>query len=169
MENLIEKNTKKVAMICALCEKNNVIGNNGEIPWHIPEDFKIFKELTSGCSIIMGRKTWDSLPKKPLPNRVNIVISSTQREEYEHWACDLKTAIMYAKLLPNSSEYIWLIGGQRVYEEGLELCEELHLSFVHGEFKGDTFFPSIPPDVFEEVEERRKVYNEFTYKVFKRK
>ena len=164
-----ELKNKKIALICALSENNNVIGNKGEIPWHIPEDFKIFKELTSGCPIIMGRKTWDSLPKKPLPNRVNIVISSTQRDEYQNWACDMKTAVLYPKLIENSSEYIWLIGGQRVYEEGLEICDELHLSFVKGEFEGDTFFPEIPLDVFEEVKEMRREYKDFTYKVFKRK
>ncbi|MFP4402536.1 MAG: dihydrofolate reductase [Candidatus Nanoarchaeia archaeon] len=169
MENLIKSNTKKIAMICALCEANNVIGDNGNIPWHIREDFKIFKELTQGCSIIMGRKTWDSLPKKPLPNRENIVISSTQREEYEHWACDLNTAITYAKLLENSNEYIWIIGGQRVYEEGLEVCDELHLSFVHGEYQGDTYFPQIPLDIFKEDEKKRKIYIDFTYKVYVRK
>lgn len=165
----IKNSNKKIALICALSENNNIIGNNGKIPWHIPKDFKIFKELTSGCPIIMGRKTWDSLPKKPLPSRVNIVISSIQKEEYGHWACDLKSAVLYAKLIENDSKYIWLIGGQRIYEEGLNICDELHLSFVKGEFEGDTYFPQIPFDKFQEDEERREKYEDFTYKVYIRK
>lgn len=164
-----KENSKKIAMICALSKENNVIGNNGKIPWHIPEDFKIFKELTRGSPIIMGRKTWESLPKKPLPNRVNIVISSIQKEEYQHWARNITTAVIYANLIGNDSNNIWLIGGQRIYEEGLSICDELHLSFVKGKFEGDTYFPSIPLDIFEEDLNKRKVFEDFTYKVYIRK
>ena len=156
--------SQKICIIAALCEKNNVIGNEGKIPWHIKEDFQLFKEKTLNSSIIMGRLTWESLPIKPLKNRQNIVVSSQSRDEYEHWAKDLQTAILYAKLT-QCSENIWLIGGSRIYEEGLELCDELHLSFVKGEFEGDTYFPKIPEN-FVEDETKRKNFDKFVYKVF---
>lgn len=161
------KKNKKVAIICAMSEKNNVIGSKGKIPWSIPEDFKKFKELTSGCPIIMGRKTWESLPKKPLPNRENIVVSSSHNDEYEHWASDLQSALLYANLIESTSEYVWIIGGQRLYEEGIEVCDELHLSFVKGDFEGDTYFPLNLQD-FEEDLTMRQEYTDFTYKVYKR-
>lgn len=163
-----ENYKKKVAMICALAKDNHVIGNEGKIPWHIPEDFKNFKELTQGCPIIMGRKTWESLPKKPLPKRENIVISSTSRDAYPYHHFNLESAVNEAKNMQNKSKYIWLIGGQRIYEEGLKICDELHLSFVKGNYEGDTYFPKIPTN-FVEDENKRKEHEKFTYKVYTNK
>ena len=123
--------------------KNNVIGNKGRIPWYIPNDLKRFKELTTNNVVIMGRKTFESLPKeyRPLPNRVNIILSNDK--SYNKNCCivcdNLKTAIKKA----GNNKKIFIIGGGEVYKEGLKYADRVYVTEVDGEFEGDTYSPKL--------------------------
>ena len=115
---------------------NRVIGKDGKLPWHIPEDFKWFKKATSGQAVLMGRRTWESLGG-PLPNRRNLVVTRTadlggdaeivrdlEAFRPEDYPCD-----------------VWVIGGAQIYRQMLSKCEELYLSVIPRVVEGDTFFP----------------------------
>ena len=115
------------------------IGKDGKLPWHISEDLQNFKKITSGSPIIMGRKTWESLPFKPLPNRRNIVLSSNQVDEVETY-CSVENCV---KQLDNDSvDRVFIIGGESIYKAFYPKASVLHLTMVHEETDGiDTFFP----------------------------
>jgi len=122
---------------------NRVIGKDGKIPWHIPEDFKWFKRATSGQAVLMGRKTYESLGR-PLPNRRNLVV--TRRE-------NLGEGVEIVRDLESfrPGDYpcdIWVIGGAEIYRQMLDRCEELYLSIIPRTVEGDTFFPEFE-DKFE--------------------
>lgn len=142
----------KTCMIAAMAE-NGVIGANNGIPWHIPEDFKYFRQVTLGCPVIMGRKTWESLPKKPLPKRENIVIS--RREGYEvcgaHLRRDIWNAVDLAKKF-NSKE-LFIIGGEQIYRLALDtkLVDKIYLTRIYKEFQGDSYFPISYLDGWKEI------------------
>jgi len=125
--------------IAALAE-NRVIGAGGKIPWRLPEDLKFFKERTTGNTIVMGRKTWESLGR-PLPNRRNVVVSRTLVPGEN----TLPGAIVVGSLdavesLPPSGD-VWIIGGAEIYALALPHCAELYLTHVTGSPDGDAFFP----------------------------
>lgn len=144
-------------IIIAAVADNGVIGAGGTIPWHIREDFQHFKALTSGHPIIMGRRTWESLPRKPLPGRLNLVVSRNPG------ALEVPEGVLAAPSLPaalelaathqssatqapnathqSSATKIFLIGGRRIYAEGLALADTLELTRVHQKPEGDTLFP----------------------------
>lgn len=132
----------KLCLICA-CGKNGEIGLNNKLLWHIPEDFKKFKELTSHSVIIMGRNTFESLPGI-LPNRFHIVVTSKDLEEnfFVKKATDMNEALKIASGLVNyNSERVWLIGGMQLYNYCLEnnLVDYIYLSKVDFEGEADTF------------------------------
>lgn len=129
----------KLKAIAAMAE-NRVIGRDGQLPWHLPEDLKTFKRLTSGHPIVMGRNTWESLPLKPLPNRRNIVISTSLDKSGVPAKVDHFPTIGDF-IRSGISGTVWLIGGASLYSQLLPDCEELFLSFVYGEPDGDVFFP----------------------------
>lgn len=145
---------------------NRVIGAGGKIPWHLPEDFKWFKQMTTGHVIVMGRKTFESLGK-PLPNRTTIVLS---RSSFSHPGVlvvhDLAELInpspgLAATLSPPSGarggltdRKVFICGGAQVYEQALPLCSDLYLTLVKREVAGDAFFPPFE-DRFELVGELR--------------
>jgi dihydrofolate reductase len=122
-------------IIIAAIANNRVIGKNGTVPWHIPEDLARFKQLTTGHTVIMGRKTYDSLDR-PLSNRVNIVITSNVINGVTSYP-SLDFAL---RALSNKKE-VFIIGGGRLFAEALKLADELHLTLVDREVEGDTFFP----------------------------
>jgi len=132
----------KISIIAAI-GKNRELGKNNDIPWHISEDFKRFKQITTGHPIIMGRKTWESLPTKPLPNRYNIVITRDVNYKIENEnvkvASSLEGAINLAKE-KNQAE-IFVIGGGQIFEQAISLANKLYLTVVEGDFDADTFFP----------------------------
>ena len=127
-----------ITIIAAISE-NGIIGNKGSIPWHLNKDLKYFKQLTIGYPCIMGRKTYESLPIKPLPNRENIILS-TNIDSY-------KGAIVFRKIndvisfLNGRDAYI--IGGYLLYKIGLEIANEIKLTKIYKKYNGDTFFPEI--------------------------
>lgn len=146
--------------------QNRVIGDKGKLLWNLKEDMQLFKELTTNNIVIMGRKTWESIPLKfrPLPNRKNIVISSTlKRIEGAEIASSVDDAINMAR---SNAGQIYCIGGARVYEEFLPKTDYLNISFVKKECAGDTRFPAIDFSNWKVIEE--KEFDEFIYKKFEK-
>lgn len=116
--------------------QQGIIGINGQIPWHIPEDLKRFKQLTMGKPIIMGRKTFESLGSKPLPGRLNVVVSPSkvQKSDYDYelgvlWTDSLRTALRWLEL-PNDYEEVFVIGGERLYREAIPLADTIYRTVV---------------------------------------
>jgi len=135
----------KISLIAALSSRDHGIGMQGKLLWNIPEDLKRFKKLTDGHPVIMGRKTWESLPEKfrPLPNRTNIII--TRNPSYKALggtvSRSLEDALAIAAEAPESSE-IFIIGGGEIYTEALPLVSRLYLTLVDVAILADAFFPS---------------------------
>tara|TARA_B100000029_G_scaffold262554_1_gene258703 strand:+ start:1271 stop:1741 length:471 start_codon:yes stop_codon:yes gene_type:complete len=126
---------------------NKVIGYRGDIPWHYSEDLKRFKKLTIGNTVIMGRKTWESLPIKPLPKRRNIVITSQEIEGVECFK-EIK------KALAASKGDVWFIGGAGIYQEALEYADKIDMTLVPDLVDNDdecVYFPKIPEDEWKEI------------------
>ena len=125
----------KFKAIAAMAD-NRVIGNKGQIPWHLPEDFKWFKRTTMGHILVMGRKTHESIGR-PLPGRKTIVLSRTQQEIP---GVQVVTDIYDLKKLA-TDKTIWIAGGSEIYRQMLPECSELFMTRVHRNVEGDTFFP----------------------------
>jgi dihydrofolate reductase len=126
---------KHFKAIAAMAE-NRVIGNDGDIPWHLPEDFKWFKKATMGGILVMGRKTYESIGK-PLPGRDTFVLSrQAQNIPGVHSFTDIEMLQHF-----ETDKTIWIAGGAEIYRQTLEFCDELFLTRVHRECEGDTFFP----------------------------
>lgn len=116
--------------------ENRVIGHAGDIPWHLPEDFKWFKQTTMGGVLVMGRKTYDSIGK-PLPGRDTFVLSRRpQAIPGVHSFTDLEMLHHF-----DTDKTIWIAGGAEIYRQTLKYCDELFLTRVHRRPKGDTYFP----------------------------
>jgi dihydrofolate reductase len=143
----------RIALILARAD-NGVIGWHGGLPWRLPEDLRRFKALTTGKPCIMGRKTWDSLPKKPLPGRSNIVVTRDEAFHAEGAAVarSLDDAIALADR--ENPEEIMIIGGAEIFREALPRADRIYLTEVHGAFEGDVVMP--PFDVQEWREASRE-------------
>ena len=124
----------KLILISSLNTKR-VIGANGKIPWHIPEDVQRFKEFTTGHTVLMGRKTFESIGS-PLPNRRNVVITSRTIQSVETF-----TTIPIALSALQNQKKVFVIGGEKIFEETLSQADELLLTIVENNIDGDTFFP----------------------------
>jgi dihydrofolate reductase len=129
-----------ISIIAAIAE-DNVIGNNNDLIWHISEDLKRFKKITSGHTIVMGRKTYESLPFKPLPNRKNIVISSQENLKFEGTL--VVDSIDAVTKECKTEEEIFICGGAEIYKQFLPISDKLYITKIHHNFQGDTFFPEI--------------------------
>ncbi|MDZ5711947.1 dihydrofolate reductase [Jeotgalibacillus haloalkalitolerans] len=131
-----------ISMISAH-DLNRVIGKDGDMPWHLPDDLKYFQKITSGHSILMGRKTFESM-NGPLKNRKNIVL--TRDENWQHEGAvkvsDLEEGM---KLLGEAGEG-FVIGGGEIYKMALEKADRLYITLIHEEFEGDTYFPEYSKD-----------------------
>lgn len=128
-----------ITLIAAM-DENRLIGRGNALPWHIPEDFRHFKEITMGHPIIMGRKTYESLPRRPLPGRQNIVVSRSASIDGVSTFSTLHGAIL--KGLDHHSQ-VFVIGGQSIYEQSINFCHRLVITHVDGSFDGDYWFPEI--------------------------
>ncbi|EAQ49857.1 dihydrofolate reductase [Leeuwenhoekiella blandensis] len=140
----------KITLIAAAAE-NNALGKDNDLVWHLPDDFKRFKKLTSHHHIIMGRKTFESFPK-PLPNRTHIVI--TRKSDYdagEHIIVVNSIEEAIKTVVDDENPYI--IGGGEIYKLGMEFATHIELTRVHGTFEADAFFPEIDDDTWELLEE----------------
>lgn len=133
-----------------------VIGAKGDIPWHLPEDFAHFKQLTAGHPVIMGERTWVSLPKKPLPNRTNIVLTANPDTAFcmgpQHAAGSLSEAFELASKAPGG-DVVWVIGGESVYRQAIAYADRLEVTEIDLAVAGDTFAPVIPLAEFSVMEE----------------
>jgi dihydrofolate reductase len=129
-----------ISIIVAIAE-NMGIGINNDLLWHIPEDLKRFKRITSGHSVIMGKRTFESLPRRPLPNRRNIVMTDIHGEQIE--GCEMAYSIEEAVAKCNPDEENFIIGGASVYMQFLPIADRLYLTRVHKSFEADVFFPEI--------------------------
>ena len=125
----------EIVLVVAIAD-NGVIGKDGGIPWHISEDLKRFKALTLNHTIVMGRKTWDSLPRKPLPGRVNVVVT-----RQKGWSAEgAITASSLGQATAGTSGTVMVIGGAEIYERALPLASRIELTEVHKPFDGDARF-----------------------------
>lgn len=137
-----------LSLIVAVAE-NDAIGKNNDLLWHISADLKHFKALTTGHCIIMGRKTYESFPKRPLPNRRNIVI--TNNMDYCEEGCEVVHSVEEAIALCKDDEQSFVIGGATVYRQFLPLVNKIYLTKVFATFEADTFFPEIDLSQFEQT------------------
>lgn len=138
-----------ISIIVAIAE-NNAIGKNNQLLWHIPGDLKRFKRITSGHKVIMGKKTYESLPVKPLPGRENIVISDNMKDRFE--GCIMAWSIDDALKLSMPYEECFVIGGGTIYRQFMRFADKLYITRVFKSFDADTFFPDINPDEWDEIE-----------------
>ena len=144
-----QKNRKYKIVLIAAMDNHRVIGNQGRLPWNISQDLKRFKSLTSGHSVIMGRKTFDSLGGKPLPNRINRVISSSQQrsdfKDTDSTKLTFHKSIEDALFCCHSDPHnqVFIIGGSQIYLQALEMdiVDVVELTLVDGFFPGDSFMP----------------------------
>ena len=138
-----------VSIIVAIAE-NGVIGANNDMPWRLSTDLKRFKALTTGKPIIMGRKTWESFPKRPLPNRRNMVV--TRNREYDAPGAELFSSLDEAFDAAGGDD-VWVLGGGEIYAQALPRADELHVTHVEAALSGDTVFPQIDPKIWRKVAE----------------
>jgi dihydrofolate reductase len=124
---------------------NGVIGCNNAMPWHLPEDMAHFKRLTHGWPVIMGRKTWDSLPARfrPLPGRTNVVI--TRQSDWSQDGALTAASLADALALCSFSEEVWIIGGAQIYAQAEPLAERIEVTEIAQDFAGDAFAPQLGP------------------------
>lgn len=142
-------------VVIAAVSENGVIGKNGDIPWYFPEDLKHFKEKTLGHPVVMGRKTYESLPEdyKPLPDRTNIVLTRSEPEldESVETANSLEEA--WKKARSTGKDKLFIAGGSKVYEQTLDDADKIVLTRIHDHYEGDSFFPEFDREDYELVSE----------------
>jgi dihydrofolate reductase len=138
---------RRIEIIAAVAS-NGVIGEGNALPWRLPADMQRFRALTTGHSVIMGRKTWDSLGR-PLPDRQNIVVS--RREGWTPAGATTASSLDDAIALARLPDPVFVIGGAQLYRAALPIADVMHLTEVHGEFDGDTRFPDYAREPWREV------------------
>ena len=149
--------------IIVAASTNNVIGNQGDLPWRLPDDLKRFKAVTMGKPIVMGRKTWESIGW-PLPGRQNIVI--TRQHDFAANGCDVVSSVDEAITAAGDVDEIMVIGGSQIYELVLPVADRLYLTRVHTELDGDAFFPEIDASTWSKTSDeshRADERNEFDF------
>jgi dihydrofolate reductase len=125
--------------------RNGVIGKQGQLPWHLPEDLAHFKRTTLGQPVLMGRVTWESLPEKfrPLPGRSNVVVS--RQPSFLASGAQVVVSLEAAMALFPPAEVIWLIGGAQLYAQGLSIASEIVVTEIDADYEGDAYAPSLSP------------------------
>jgi dihydrofolate reductase len=136
-----------VSIIVAIA-RNHAIGKNNQLLWHLPNDLKHFKDVTTGHTVIMGRKTFDSVGK-PLPKRRNIVIN---RQAISIEGCEVVNTIESALALCANEEEVFIVGGAEIYKQSLSLTDRIYLTIIDHDFDGDTFFPELNNEEWKETE-----------------
>ena len=171
---MIDINTKPNLSIIVAQAENRAIGLNGDMPWHLSGDLKRFKALTMGHPVVMGRRTWESLPKRPLVGRRNIVFSQSDNLAPEG-AEVVRSVNDLFNLLRDCDDEIFIIGGGRIYNMLMPFTQRLYITWVHKEFpEADTFFPVIDLSEFSKVNETERMIDEksgleFCYAEYDRK
>lgn len=154
--------------LIAAASENNALGKDNQLVWHLPNDFKRFKEITSGHYIIMGRKTFESFPK-PLPNRTHIII--TRQKNYKVENCIVVNSIKEAIDASPKNEDIFIIGGAEIYNQSIDFADKIELTRVHANFEADAYFPEINTTnwklIFEENHKKDEKHNfDFTFQTY---
>jgi len=151
-------------VIVAAVSENGVIGRDGDIPWHYPEDMEHFRELTVGQPVVMGRKTFQSLPDnyRPLPDRHNIVLT---RSGFEHEGVETAESLEEAyEIAGKYSDTVFIIGGSTVYEQAMDDADRMELTRIHKEYEGDSYFPEFDRNRWNETgKEDREELSFVTY------
>jgi len=161
----------KISIIVAIAS-NNAIGKDNDLLWHISADLQRFKKLTEGHYIIMGKRTYFSLPKRPLPNRTSMIITDVEGEEIDGCLMAYSIEEAISKMDRNSENFI--IGGGSIYEQFMPYADKLYITKVHQDFEADTFFPEIPSYEWSIVHKEDVIddpQNEFayTFEIYERK
>lgn len=158
-------------ILIAAAAENNALGKDNDLLWHLPDDFKRFKQLTSNHFIIMGRKTFESFPK-PLPNRTHVII--TRQKDYKVANCIVVSGLKQALEVCPENEDVFIIGGGEIYKQSMEIADLIELTRVHTIIEADTFFPDIDPNDWKLLSEEFHPKDEkhqyaFTYQTFGKK
>lgn len=159
-----------ISFIVAM-DKNHVIGNNNQLPWHLPADLAYFKKITTGHTIVMGRKTFQSIGRA-LPNRENIVV--TRDLHFTHEDCVILHSIEELKQLASKREdELFIIGGAEIFKETWEIADRLYVTKINHSFEGDTYFPSIDQNQWTLISEQLGERNEknpydFSFLIYER-
>lgn len=158
-----------ISIIVAISDDNG-IGRNNDLLWNIPEDLKRFKRLTMGKMIIMGKKTWESLPKKPLPGRTNVVITDVPGEKIENAVMAYSIEEAASKCTGNDEAFI--IGGGSIYRQFLPLADRLYITHVHKTTPADIYFPRIDKNLWKIVSSEEYTATEntpaYTYVIYEK-
>lgn len=155
-------------ILIAATSENNALGKNNDLIWHLPDDFKRFKTLTTAHHIIMGRKTFESFPK-PLPNRTHIII--TRQKNYHLEGCLIADSLEKALTMAPKNEDVYVIGGGEIYKQAMAVADKIELTRVHHHFDADTYFPEIDEKEWQLVDEEYHSKDEkhefdFTFQTF---
>lgn len=175
-----------VVTVCAIaaCSENRVIGRDGGLPWHIPEDLKHFKKMTTGKPVIMGRKTFESIGSKALPKRLNIIVSRSESSlsplsslplegggggAGPFHSKDIQSAIAFAKkqAAQDGVDEIMICGGAQIYEAALPVTQRIYMTVVHQTIEGDTLFPELNEKEWRET--GREDHAEYSFVTMERK
>lgn len=126
--------------------RNGVIGKDNTMPWHLPEDMAHFKRVTLGCPVIMGRKTWDSIPPRfrPLPGRLNVVV--TRQQGWSEIGAQPSSSLENALSLCEQSDNVWVMGGAQIYAQALPLANTAVVTEIDADFEGDAYAPQFGPE-----------------------
>ncbi len=143
--------------LIAAVARNGVIGKDNQLLWHLPGDMRHFRETTRGKPVIMGRKTWESLPEKfrPLPGRLNVVVS--RNADYDAPGAVLTGSLEEAIAKAENAEEIFVIGGAELYNQALPLANRLYLTELANDFSGDSWFPRTSPSEWQELSRSQPV------------
>jgi dihydrofolate reductase len=152
--------------------RNRVIGKDGVMPWHLPEDLAHFKSKTAGCPVSMGRRTWDSLPArfKPLPGRRNMVITrdaqwpAAKGQNLNQTSPEAASSVHKALLKCEHLEVVWGIGGGQIYAQLLPYAAEAEVTLIDADFDGDTFAPAIPQGWVQTADSQHRAANGMAYR-----
>ena len=163
--------SKQLSIIVAIAD-NNAIGKDNQLLWHLSEDLKRFKQLTTHHTIVMGKKTFESLPIRPLPNRRSVVITDIVDEKID--GCVMAYSIEEAIQLCEEDKENFIIGGGSIYRQFMPIADKLYLTKVHKDFEADTFYPDIDFSDWEIIEKQENLQDEksgllYSYFIYKRK
>ena len=149
--------SKPLLALIAACARGGVIGVANRLPWHLPEDMKFFRETTRGKPVIMGRKTWESLPDafRPLPGRLNIVVS--RNPGFEAPGASVVASLEAAVAAAGDAETAFVIGGAELYRQALPLADRLVLTEIDQPYEGDAFFPDFDRSLWHETAREPRV------------
>jgi dihydrofolate reductase len=167
----MSQSNKPISIIVVIAG-NYAIGLNNQLLWHLPEDLKRFKKLTTGHTVVMGKRTFDSLPIRPLPNRKNIVISDIPGDNIVGCVMAISIEEAIEKCDPENENFI--IGGGSIYNQFLPIANKLYITWVQKEFDADVFFPVIDKNIWKETGREdipfdKNVGFAYSYAIYERK